>query len=297
MSATFGLKAGNSAQSPPPGSVTLDDLAPLAAFSVIGNETASSATPTAVKMNAVPGYATTATAAGSTTLTNVSKGVQRFSGATTQTVVLPVVTTLPQTGFGYWIVNDSTGAVTVNSSGGNAVQVVAANSRVWVFAILLTGTSAASWDVLYVPAAIAANITNTPAGSIAATTVQAAIDELDTSKVDGTAGVKVYRALLTQASTVAPSATVLENSLGGTLVWTRDAGGRYFGTLAGVFLANKVFASNGVITPDGDSVTGVYSIARTGNDTVKLISAAAADIANPVDDILSATPVQILVYP
>jgi len=183
------------------GTVTLADLAPLAAFSVIGNETASSATPTAVKMNAVPGYATTATAAGSTTLTNVSKGVQRFTGATTQTVVLPVVTTLPQTGFGYWIVNDSTGAVTVNSSGGNAVQVVAANSRVWVFAILLTGTSAASWDVLYVPAAIAANITNTPAGSIAATTVQAAIDELDTDKV-----AKLWTVVESSAANVAPTA-------------------------------------------------------------------------------------------
>lgn len=152
-------------------------------------------------MNAVPGYATTATAAGSTTLTNISKGVQRFTGATTQTVVLPVVTTLPQTGFGYWIVNDSTGAVTVNSSGGNVVQVVAANSRVWVFAILLTGTSAASWDVLYVPAAIAANITNTPAGSIAATTVQAAIDEIDTDKV-----AKLWTVVESASASVSPTA-------------------------------------------------------------------------------------------
>ena len=33
---------------------------------------------------------------------------------------------------------------------------------------------------------------------------------------------KVYRALLSQTGTAAPTATVLENTLGGTVVWTRD---------------------------------------------------------------------------
>lgn len=142
--------------SPPSGTVTLGDLAPLAVFSTIGNETAASSTPTAVKMMSVTGYATTATAADTTTLTNVSKGVQRFTGVTTQIVVLPVVTTLPQTGFGYWIINDSSDVVTVNSSGGNLVQTLPAGARVWVFAILLTGTSAASWDTVFTTAASSA---------------------------------------------------------------------------------------------------------------------------------------------
>jgi len=99
--------------------------------------------------NTARGYATTATAAGTTTLTVASKGVQTFTGATTQTVTLPVVSTLPQTGFGYWIINNSSGAVTVNSSGGNAVQVVAAGGRVLVVANALSGTSAAVWDKVY----------------------------------------------------------------------------------------------------------------------------------------------------
>lgn len=143
------------------GTVTLDDLAALAAFSVIGNETASSATPTAVKMVGIPGRDTTATAAGTTTLTNLSKGVQVFTGATTQTVTLPVVTTLPTLGFGYLIINDSTGAVTVNSSGANAVQVIAANSRAFITCILLTGTTAASWASTYT----SNNLTIGPASS------------------------------------------------------------------------------------------------------------------------------------
>jgi len=100
--------------------------------------------------NIANGYATTATAAGTTTLTVASKGIQVFTGATTQTVTLPVVSTLPQTGFGYWIINNSSGAVTVNSSGANAVQVMAASSRMLVVANALSGTSAAVWDKMYV---------------------------------------------------------------------------------------------------------------------------------------------------
>lgn len=100
--------------------------------------------------NLANGYATTATAAGTTTLTVASKGIQVFTGATTQTVTLPVVSTLPQTGFGYWIINNSSDAVTVNSSGGNAIQVMAASSRMLVVANALSGTSAAVWDKVYV---------------------------------------------------------------------------------------------------------------------------------------------------
>ena len=51
---------------------------------------------------------------------------------------------------------------------------------------------------------------------------------------------KVYTALLSQTGTNAPVATVLENTLGGTVVWTRTSLGTYTGTLAGAFTLNKV---------------------------------------------------------
>ena len=57
-------------------------------------------------------------------------------------------------------------------------------------------------------------------------------------------GYKVYTALLSQSGTSAPVATVLENTLGGTVVWTRNSTGLYTGTLAGVFTANKTFTTN-----------------------------------------------------
>ena len=103
--------------------------------------------------NFIPSYTTTATAAGTTTLTVASTEIQRFTGSTTQTVVLPVASTLPKTGFGFWIVNDSSGSLTVNSSGGNLVATITGGNRLWVFAILLTGTSAASWDTAAINAA------------------------------------------------------------------------------------------------------------------------------------------------
>ncbi len=95
------------------------------------------------------GFSTTATAAGTTTLTVASNMVQVFSGSTTQTVTLPVVSTLPQTGFQFLVINNSTGAVTINSSGGNAVKVLGASTWCLVTCILLTGTTASSWHAAY----------------------------------------------------------------------------------------------------------------------------------------------------
>jgi hypothetical protein len=60
-------------------------------------------------------------------------------------------------------------------------------------------------------------------------------------------GYKVYTALLSQNGTNAPIATVLENTLGGTVVWSRASTGVYTGTLAGTFTTNKsmINISNG----------------------------------------------------
>ena len=99
----------------------------------------------AVDYTSTQAYTTTATAAGTTTLTASSTLLQFFTGSTTQTVVLPVVTTL-STGQRYEIHNNSSGAITVNSSGGNLVATVPASITTVCTCILITGTTAASWD-------------------------------------------------------------------------------------------------------------------------------------------------------
>lgn len=82
-----------------------------------------------------------------------------------------------------------------------------------------------------------------------------------------------YVALLTQSGTDAPVATVLENTLGGTVVWTRNSLGQYFGTLSGAFTENKTIAppfplsNNSVFMPlttGGAGPIGYYEIAKAG---------------------------------
>lgn len=105
--------------------------------------TASTTAPGA--MATLMGYTSTATAAGTTTLTSTSSYYQQFTGSTTQTVVLPVTSTLA-TGWTFHIVNNSSGLVTVNSSGGNLVIVVPAGTTAMVTCIATAGTTAANWE-------------------------------------------------------------------------------------------------------------------------------------------------------
>jgi hypothetical protein len=99
--------------------------------------------------NFIDAFATTATAGATTTLLVGSPYFQYFTGATTQTVVMPVTSTLAQ-GQSWMIVNNSSGAVTINSSGGNAIQVLASNTSAIVTCQLTSGTSAASWNATYI---------------------------------------------------------------------------------------------------------------------------------------------------
>jgi len=94
------------------------------------------------------GFTSTVTAAGTTTLTNTSSYYQLFTGFTTQTVVLPVTSTL-QTGWTFHICNNSTGDLTVNSSGGNLVISVLAGTTAMCTCIGTTLTTAANWEAGY----------------------------------------------------------------------------------------------------------------------------------------------------
>lgn len=110
-----------------------------------------------------------------------------------------------------------------------------------------------------------------------------------------------YRALLTFADGANPTvAAVLENTLGGTVVWTRNGEGEYWGTLASAFLANKClfFVSNALLS--NPLANGqVLSFCR-GNDNIALLSAfeigagAASDIITSGNGTVS---IEIIKYP
>jgi hypothetical protein len=91
------------------------------------------------------GWTTTATAAGTTTLTNSSSYQQEFTGSTTQTVVMPVTSTLAL-GWSFEITNNSTGTLTIQSSGLNTIGTVTAGTTASIVCVAITGTTAASWD-------------------------------------------------------------------------------------------------------------------------------------------------------
>jgi len=103
------------------------------------------ATSATAAMASLMGFTTTATAAGTTTLTNTSSYYQQFTGTTTQTVRLPVTSTLV-TGWTFHIVNNSTGNVSVQSSGANAVITVLPGTTAMCTCIGITLTTAADWE-------------------------------------------------------------------------------------------------------------------------------------------------------
>lgn len=98
--------------------------------------------------NVAPGLVSVVSSGTPIALVVASKGTQVITGSTAQTITLPVVTTLPQIGFAYRIINDSTQSITVNSSGGNLVQTITTGNRADIVCTLLTGTSAASWAAI-----------------------------------------------------------------------------------------------------------------------------------------------------
>jgi hypothetical protein len=113
-------------------------------------------------------------------------------------------------------------------------------------------------------------------------------------------GSLVYKALLTQSSTNAPVATVLENTLGGTVVWTRTDVGEYEATLVGAFPIAKTIVIFGVFNSSFISGSSYITMFSSGMpDSLKVVTRDIGIIAagDPGDNQLSNTPITIEVYP
>ena len=105
---------------------------------------------------------------------------------------------------------------------------------------------------------------------------------------------KVYVALLSQTGTDAPVATVLKNTLGGTVVWSREATGEYIGTLAGAFTGTIPHIE--YVYTQNDTARYYYQ-AKINTNSIRLISKSSPDISNISDDILDSAYIKIEVYP
>lgn len=118
---------------------------------------------------------------------------------------------------------------------------------------------------------------------------QVVADSSGNLSASSTAQPLVYRAILNQSGTGAPVATVLENTLGGTVVWARTGTGAYTGTLSGAFTLNKTVI---FLQP---TFSGFYTASPGGGSAVNINT---RDTANALaDNGLTFSSLQILVYP
>ena len=97
---------------------------------------------------------------------------------------------------------------------------------------------------------------------------------------------KVYTAKLTQTGTSNPTAVVLDNTLGGELVWTRQSKGTYRGTLIGAFSDSSKILFPYFFNGSKD----IVSVSITNDDIITIATGA------PTDDVLDDTPIEIRVY-
>lgn len=129
----------------------------------------------------------TATAAGTTTMTVGSAQVQVFTGSATQTVLLP--TTSVPAGARYVVINQSSGAVAVQSSGANLVSSVPAGAMTMFYSLKATPTTAAHWSSSGNVANALGQVADVSIVSFGASTARA------TGKGDFPFGLKLQRAV------------------------------------------------------------------------------------------------------
>lgn len=98
---------------------------------------------------------------------------------------------------------------------------------------------------------------------------------------------KVYSAVISQSGIAKPTVTVLENSLGEELEWTRSNVGQY-ATTSTLFEPNKV-----LILHSGSDWGNIRMIEQSYKVEVFTTD---TTTATPIDDVLSKTSIQIRVY-
>jgi len=141
---------------------------------------------------------------------------------------------------------------------------------------------------------LSTDLTGVPTGGATGEVLaKASATDGDVEWVDPIGGVKEYVALLSQNGENAPVATVLKNTLGGTVVWTYASVGNYNATLIGAFIENKVFLPKGLIRGViGDEF--YFTMIRQSDDVVSLL--VQTELMVELDG-FGNIPIKIEVYP
>ncbi len=116
---------------------------------------------------------------------------------------------------------------------------------------------------------------------------------------------KVYTALLTQSGTDAPVATVLENTLGGEVVWSRVGVGIYSAILANAFTADNTIFPQGIEWTAGLGVVPLtkntffdhgYQIYRIDSNEINFATYDSSYVSKELSDISNSAKIFIENY-
>lgn len=202
--------------------------------------------------NMVEGFTTTATAAGTTTMDITFKYTQVWTGSSAQTIKLPTTSVLQ--GQQYLFINQSTGALTIQSSGANNILVVNGGGSALLTAVVATPTTAANWSALYFGDSVASGKLLTVSNTLTFTGT-------DSSSVAFGAGGTVVYTTVTTLSSLVSVGTITTGGLGtgaviGGVTMTLGSDANY-----DIYYRN----SSGVLTRLANGTTGQVLTATTGN--------------------------------
>ncbi len=97
---------------------------------------------------------------------------------------------------------------------------------------------------------------------------------------------KVYTALLSQSGTSAPTAIVLENTLGATPTFSYNAQGNYTVTCTGCFTEDKTVVSTGY-TDYKNSLVAIYSYSDDSDISIQTYDISALPSLTEANDVLT----------
>lgn len=152
----------------------------------------------------VEGVTSTATAAGTTSLTSTSSQIQNFTGSTTQTVKLPATTGMTVGQF-FEIYNSSSGALTIqyqDASSFTPNPTIAAGSSL-IVKLVSTGSSNGTWVVQSSSSSLTGDVTGTTSATLV-------------SKIQGTS----LTGVTGTGNAVLSDSPTLSGTIGGTLTFS-----------------------------------------------------------------------------
>jgi len=211
--------------------------------------------------NTLPGYTTTATAAGTTTLTSSSTYHQRFTGSSGQTVVLPAATTMSQ-GQGFIIDNDASGVLALQDGSTASLGSVNPGMAVYVFCES-NSTTAGNWSgYMFVPGA-------GPSGQVTWGTVGlnmggGTISSLGNTTLSTYSTIAEARSALTTYSTSVPITLTSQGSTYLISIWGSLNNAGTYGTASVLLMVNNAYGYPYTVYGPAIATVSTLNFTQTG---------------------------------